>query len=74
MDAHEEVISDDRILNKKYFEESYFSLVTETNFGLPFYDNPEFALYMRKEPYNRTMFITEKTFKPLAYLPRSTVI
>jgi len=66
MDAHEEVISDDRILNKKYFEESYFSLVTETNFGLPFYDNPKFET-MGKKSYNKTMFITEKTFKPLAY-------
>ncbi len=68
LDAHEEVISDDRVLNKKYFEESYFSLVTETNFGIPF-DNlhTNEVILGLENPYNKTFFITEKTFKPLAY-------
>ena len=61
LDADEAVHADDRILNTKYFDESYFSLVTETNFGVTLTDTPA------QQSYNTTMFITEKTFKPIAY-------
>lgn len=62
LDADEAVHADDRILNTKYFDESYFSLVTETNFGVTLGEGQ-----FHQESYNTTMFITEKTFKPIAY-------
>jgi hypothetical protein len=57
---------DDRAYTSKYFKESYFSIITETQFGITksAYDhaaNGDICL-----PYNRTFMLTEKVYKPIA--------
>lgn len=60
-----DIQEDDRVSPAKHYKETYFSLVSETRFGLT--STTINSAGPPGEYFNRPFFITEKTFKPIAY-------
>lgn len=61
----ENMESDDRVIDIKWYEETYFSVIVETHFDLRCHVAMTIPF---KNVYSMaTNFITEKTFKPIAY-------
>lgn len=61
----DDIVADDRKSLAKFYKETYFSLVTETKFGsesTAIHASGQVGTY-----FNNPFFVTEKTFKPIAY-------
>jgi hypothetical protein len=67
LDNSQTALKDDRTITTKYFKESFFSLVTETCFGASASAIHSSGFTNLSDDHNTVTFVTEKTYKPIAY-------